>query len=334
MDKLNYTIWCTYHDEKLIKEYNLDYIPSYIKLFYVNNFDITEENINYLHPYINELVTFYYVWKNQIKSDYVGFCAYRRFFKKIDIDNLQKNKVHYLGYLIHNITQLSENCINGFNNDDKNLLYTYLNSLNIFDKDTLYEYFYTKKTINIPYCFAYIIEWTLFNKFCEITFGFLEYILPNYKDINIFIKNTIPEYKRKYSWKFEIACGIILSLLVNNKKISNTNWNDINLNIKYKSILLKLNNVNLDLINLEKIKLFVCKNKRTEANVYILCNKYNKEKLLNYLNKFHIIIPNIINDISEISQNTNIIELTVNQYIKCKDPEDFDLNKYTIENIK
>ena len=26
-------IWCTYHNDQLIDEYNLNYVPSYIKLF-------------------------------------------------------------------------------------------------------------------------------------------------------------------------------------------------------------------------------------------------------------------------------------------------------------
>ena len=29
----NLTIWCSYHKDELIDKYNLNYIPSYIKLF-------------------------------------------------------------------------------------------------------------------------------------------------------------------------------------------------------------------------------------------------------------------------------------------------------------
>ena len=275
--------------------------------------------LNYLNPYLCELVTFYYVWKNQIKSDYVGFCHYRRFFKKIDINELHKNKVHYLGYVLNNINQMAINNELGFNKYYCNLLYTYLKSLNIFDENILYEYFYTKKEIRIPYCISYIIEWNLFNKFCEITFGFLENILHNYKDINIY-KNV----GRKYAWIFEIICGIILSLLTNNKKPPYTNW-EINYQ---KAILLKSYN-----IDIEKIRLFIHKNNRTEADIYILCD--NKDDLSKYLYKSEYEVNSyIINNISEIPDYKIVIELNINQYIKCKDPEDFNLNKYTIENIK
>ena len=120
---------------------------------------------------------------------------------------------------------------------------------------------------------------------------------------------------------FEIACGIILSLLVDNKHVSNTNWG-----ITYNKVLL----LNANNIDVELIKLFIHKNNRTCAQIYILSN--DKDELSYKLG--YEADTNIINNVSEITNDKTIIELNINQYIKCKDPEDFDLNKYTIENIK
>ena len=91
----NLTIWCSYHSDYIYYEYNLDYIPSYIKLFNTNNLNISDDNINYLNPHLCEICTLYYVWKNQIKSNYVGFCHYRRFFSDLGKENIEIFGVHY-----------------------------------------------------------------------------------------------------------------------------------------------------------------------------------------------------------------------------------------------
>ena len=74
----NYTIWVTYHKDELVKEYGLKE-DEHHRLFAVHK-PVEGENINALNPIYSELVTLYYVWKNQIKSDYVGFNHYRRMF--------------------------------------------------------------------------------------------------------------------------------------------------------------------------------------------------------------------------------------------------------------
>ena len=309
-------IWCSYHNDTYIDEYNLDYVPDYIKLFNSNDVEINGNNINYLNPYLCELVTYYYVWKNQIYSEYVGFCHYRRFFKKISIDNLKKYGVHYFGSINVCIKNMAQKSNQFYDDKYNNLLYTYLKSLNIFDEKLLYEYFYTEKIINLPLKISYVFEWNLFNKFCEIIFGFLEYILPNYKDINIY--TTIG---RKYAWLFEIVCGIVLSLLINNVTLEDTNWTIFS----DKALLSKSEDAN-------KIKLFVRKNNRTNTNIYILSN--NKDELINKLGyEENLSVINNVSEIKNFDQN-NILELDINQYIKCKEFNDFKLNNYIIENIK
>lgn len=75
----DYKIWITYHRDNLVQEYGLRE-DEHNKLFAVHK-PVEGENINHLNPIYSELVTIYYVWKNQIKSDYVGFNHYRRRFE-------------------------------------------------------------------------------------------------------------------------------------------------------------------------------------------------------------------------------------------------------------
>ena len=88
------TIWCTYHNDQIIDEYNLNYIPSYIKLFNTNDLNVTGEHINHLCQHLCEICTIYYVWKNQIYSKYVGFCHYRRFYDELGKSNIEKYGMH------------------------------------------------------------------------------------------------------------------------------------------------------------------------------------------------------------------------------------------------
>src|SRR5574344_2987712 len=83
------TIWMTYHDDQLLTEYNLKETNT-ISLFKGNDTSVKGKNINHLNRFYSELTTMYYVWKNRIESQLVGFCHYRRPFKGcFDIDKGQ-----------------------------------------------------------------------------------------------------------------------------------------------------------------------------------------------------------------------------------------------------
>ena len=83
----NYTLWCTYHNNNIPKEYNL-YETDNFKLFNDDDYSLTEDNINYLHDYLGDIVTYYYVWKNNKKSYIIGFCHYRRHFNTINYEQI------------------------------------------------------------------------------------------------------------------------------------------------------------------------------------------------------------------------------------------------------
>lgn len=67
------TIWITYHDDKQVKEYGLEEDETF-RLFKGNDLTVGGENINHLNRFYSELTTFYWVWKNQVRSKVVGFC--------------------------------------------------------------------------------------------------------------------------------------------------------------------------------------------------------------------------------------------------------------------
>ena len=83
-------MWCTYHNPQILIDYNLQETENF-KLFNTDDFTLKEDNINYLHDYLGELTTYYYVWKNQLKSDYVGFCQYRRHWISIYLNEIEKH---------------------------------------------------------------------------------------------------------------------------------------------------------------------------------------------------------------------------------------------------
>jgi hypothetical protein len=67
------------------------------KCRYVTTEDIEGENINHLNRFVNEFVCQWYVYKNNIKSDYVSFCHYRRqhSITKIVFPELKKGRIQY-----------------------------------------------------------------------------------------------------------------------------------------------------------------------------------------------------------------------------------------------
>ena len=102
----NYTIYCTYHDNKQIDEYNL--IDNKYKHFKI--FNATEKHdgydLYYVNKYLAEFCTQYYVWKNNIKSDIVGFCHYRRqhFMTNEIFDEINNNKYYAFEKCRHDFT--------------------------------------------------------------------------------------------------------------------------------------------------------------------------------------------------------------------------------------
>lgn len=303
------TIYCMYHNDNILKEFNIKELPSYYKLFNVNYLNIPGDSINYLNRYLCELCGYYYIWKNNIYSPYVGFCHYRRLYLSLGLDNLEKYGVHYYMPMNKNIEDLS--IINYNNNFTK--LYNYLCSLNKFNNDQLYNIIYNNEPINGPWKLSSIFKWEHFIDICNIMFGFLEYIEPEYRNVNI-------HNSRKIAWEFEAYFLIIVGLYFNNIKIEPTFLNKI--------ILVNSNDLNIN--NINNIIKFVKYNNKCGSRIYLLTNKLTNNDIKNCENTFLI---NSIDDIPIWLKDAKIFKLNLNQYIETLDPIEFNNDKYTIKNI-
>lgn len=71
--------YITYFDDNQIDEYGLVEDENTV-LFKGNDTNYSGDSINNLNTFYCELCTMYYVWKNNLKSDYVVFKQYRRPF--------------------------------------------------------------------------------------------------------------------------------------------------------------------------------------------------------------------------------------------------------------
>ena len=171
----NYIIWCTYHNINIPKEYNL-YESEHFKLFYNDDLNTKEDNINYLHDYLCELSTYYYVWKNNLKSDIVGFCHYSKQFKYIDYERLEKFGYDSIGVACYKSNDMVINVLK------QNTKFLYLNAISYFKYKyniNLFQYSQEHEYMLSTYHNVYLFKWDVFCDVCDFIFGFLNYIFPN-----------------------------------------------------------------------------------------------------------------------------------------------------------
>ena len=87
----NLEMFCiTISDDHLDKIKKLGYLPVGLgKRIRSENFirDNTKDNISEKNPYYGEYTFHYWLWKNyldKLEDKWIGFCGYRRFWKKIN----------------------------------------------------------------------------------------------------------------------------------------------------------------------------------------------------------------------------------------------------------
>lgn len=308
-DNLKYNeycnLWCAYHTNQFLDQYNLHNTNNFT-LYNTNNIDLTQNNINYLSKNLGEFVMYYYIWKNQLKSNYIGLCHYRRHFNYINFDLIDNNTI-----------QVFKNT----NTDNKNYIqYLINNGFNTYIIYSFIQYLKDKKNIdinkfsldyqNLTLYSSIICTWEIFNDICEVLFGFLNTIIINWKDQDIlynFTNNMYQLYKdivkyysldniwdcnsiRYITWwetekqdiiqyrflaiMFEFLLGIYI----------NINYNTFYDDHQY-NLIVQLDNID----NIDKIYTFYKKNlKYGFANMYIL---YNGDLWINsyeYQQLYHI----------------------------------------------
>lgn len=159
-------VWVSYHRQEQLNEYNLRENGT-LHLYYTNELDVSGENINYLNPFYSEIVTLYWVWKNEVRSKKVGFCHYRRLFGKIidfglhecqvlDINNNCPVYKHYK--LSHNYQDLSD--IIDIIDD-------------MYGKGNKYSDYILHSNVFVPFC-SFVMCWSDFTGLCEFLFPILD----------------------------------------------------------------------------------------------------------------------------------------------------------------
>ena len=325
-------IWCTYHNNNIPKEYNL-FTTDTLQLFNDDDFTLKEDNINYLHDYLGEITTYYYVWKNQIKSKYVGFCQYRRHYQYIDYKELEKNGIiSYWNCIFHDNTlyDLNKSVINDF------IFFDFINYMyykyNIDIDDNIF--------INLSQKVAYhsmnIYKWDVFNEVCDFIFGFLDYItngtwkneksmihLTQYyhlKDIKYTNENP---FKIDWYWKraWSVVLEILLGIFVNIKyKINYTS----NIYDKY-SLILDETTIDDEQEFIKKFDKWYKINIKTGITIFCV-----SENIMNIL-KDNIDINKYVYLRTDDPFCLSKINLKINEKISCNDSLEFHKGKFKIE---
>lgn len=163
----DYKIWISYHKDELLQKYNLQNDETH-KIFATHH-DIDGKNINALNTVYSEMVTMYYVWKNSLKSDYVGFNHYRRQFAVDRLPNKGECQVikmyNFGGQTIYD--QYAQH----HNAKDMDAIISILNDK--YGADNAYTKHIKESNILIGKC-CFLMKWTDFTKMCKYLFPVLD----------------------------------------------------------------------------------------------------------------------------------------------------------------
>ena len=159
------TIWITYHDDSQIADYKLAE-DDVFRLFKGNDLQVKGDNINHLNPFYSEIVTMYWVWTNNVRSERVGFCHYRRKFQQmIDIEKGQCQ-----------VLAINGNCsVFGHYKISHNYqdFYDAVEILNEqYGHDNPYSKYLLGSSTFIPFC-CFIMHWADFDRLCRFLFPIL-----------------------------------------------------------------------------------------------------------------------------------------------------------------
>lgn len=185
-------IYISYCTEDQISEYNLKETEN-IMLF--NVFDESlPNNINNMNCHYSELVIAYYVWKNNLKSDYVCIWDHRRFLTHINYDELDNDKIQSYYSVSVDLTPFEYMIHEGINEYIIWEFIKYMIEVKGIDHDTIIDKIFNKPWDTLWFHSCFNCNWKVFTDLCEFMFGFVDYMIPNgkhndYNSVQTFIKD-------------------------------------------------------------------------------------------------------------------------------------------------
>lgn len=343
--------WKSYYRDEHIYQYNLSNYKDdniEVRLFNTNDLLMEGDNqINYLNPYLGELPMMYYIWKNNLKSDYIVISQYRRDFTYIDYNELDNDKIQvWVQWYENNGIKLKDRLL--FEHDPsgkiKNKVWKFLKKhYNLSDNKLL-----QLQNMTSYKCmggFVWAMNWHIYRKTCELIFGILDTLLPNegWKDLDTILKFRETQkqlYIKKHiefddsNWSIyndnrylvfiiediiSVILGLFFKYFINDKYHNST----------YIITEVDENNTIFDIADFYRLNI-----KCNPRKIYIKClDEKSYNEFYNYFSgDWDFIEILIIKDSDEYDNGA--IKLNINQYIDLNIPIDLQNNKYSINNIK
>lgn len=351
MENIRFINWKSYFDDIQIEEYNLKETNN-IKLYNTNDNNMPGYyQINYLNKYLGELVMMYYIWKHNLKSEYICISQYRKDFCHINFDMLKNDYIQIWHYWIDENFNNAKKPIDRMFNDEnyidpdnfwKNKFIEYLNIQNIYDDSVINNIMNESNHHELMASFVFAMNWNIFCKLCEFIFGFLDYVFPNesWKNPNKILElrnkkrklwDSINTNDKRIDWIMIdndrylvfIIEKILMVCLSSMHKIYQNYSEDIYIN---KNIITK-GNYFWHVAEFYKI------NKKINTK-YIYCRIPDDQydEIYNFFKTNHYVFPNIEiiheNDII----NGDLIELEIDEYIDIDDT--YSIKDMSIEDIR
>ena len=212
-------MWCTYHEDSQFEQYHLREDDMF-RLFKGNALDVEGKNINYLNAFYSEIVTLYWVWKNNMRSEKVGFCHYRRKFNQI-LD-MESGACQVLDF--HKNFNVFHHYKSNHNYQD------YYDAVDIIKEQYGENASYTRYMLEgrtfVPFC-CFIMHWEDFDRLCHFLFPILETLdKKNVLNMNPqrYIEKTIKDFRydnvmyqqRTFSFLAErlISCFLVCEMKI------------------------------------------------------------------------------------------------------------------------
>ena len=159
----DYRIWVSYYDDGQVGEFDLHDDETH-KLYAVHH-DIEGKNINHMHPVFSELVMFWYIWKNNLKSDYIGFSQYRRNLVVSRLPKKGECQVYQIGrFGARTVYDQYAQC---HNSKDMDVMLSCIEDK--YGKDNPYSRHIRESHIFYARC-MFMMKWTDFVRLCKFMF--------------------------------------------------------------------------------------------------------------------------------------------------------------------